>query len=361
MPHVTLVHEEEIAEVPIAGRSVRAHWAATLAEAGLRRVEGGGTHPLIVVDARFVAVRPSGLRALAATVAQDGLGGVLRTHSGRTVAVAVPEGEPEAGERLLHTGSGEVVTASPQEAWRIDDLWERAHAERAVVNEVLRRLASVGVRLIDPTRIWVEPGVRVAPGAVLWPDVTLLGQTRLGPKVQIHPGSWLRDTVVGEGSVIKPHSVLDGAVVGSQCSVGPMAHLRPQTVLAQDVKVGNFVEVKNATLHSGVRASHLSYLGDAEVGEATNVGAGTITCNYDGFAKHRTTIGAGAFIGSNTALVAPIEVGDGAIVGAGSTVTRSIPADALVVERAEERVFPEKAPRINERNRRRAKEAKQDG
>jgi bifunctional UDP-N-acetylglucosamine pyrophosphorylase/glucosamine-1-phosphate N-acetyltransferase len=140
-----------------------------------------------------------------------------------------------------------------------------------------------------------------------------------------------------------------------------MAHLRRGTELLDDVKVGNFVEVKNAVLRSGVRASHLSYLGDADIGEATNVGAGTITCNYDGFGKHRTQIGEGAFIGSNTALVAPITVGDGAIVGAGSTVTRNVPADALYLGRANDRIYDGKAPSIRSRARAKAERAKDEG
>jgi len=140
--------------------------------------------------------------------------------------------------------------------------------------------------------------------------------------------------------VIRAFSHLDGCDVGPDCSIGPFARLRPGTVLRRDVHIGNFVEVKAATIGEGVKASHLSYLGDATVGAGTNIGAGTITCNYDGFDKHRTTIGAGAFIGSDTALVAPVTVGDGAYVGAGSVITKPVPADALAVTRAEQKEVP---------------------
>jgi bifunctional UDP-N-acetylglucosamine pyrophosphorylase/glucosamine-1-phosphate N-acetyltransferase len=145
--------------------------------------------------------------------------------------------------------------------------------------------------------------------------------------------------------------VCEGATIGAGTAVGPMAHLRPGAVLEADVRIGNFVEVKNTVVHRGTKANHLTYLGDAEIGPDANVGAGTITCNYDGFGKHRTTIGAGAFIGSNTALVAPVTVGDGAIVGAGSVITRDVPAGALAVTRAPQNVVPDKAAALNERNR----------
>ncbi|MCA9489785.1 MAG: hypothetical protein KC621_07665 [Myxococcales bacterium] len=234
------------------------------------------------------------------------------------------------------------------------DGWEQARREAAAVAARVEALGRAGVILHDPDRIWVEEGVEVAPGAVLWGGCVLRGQTRIGEGAEVQTGAVLIDTEVAAGAVIKAYSVCESAWVGPSCAVGPMGHLRPGAVLVDDVKVGNFVEVKGATLERGVRASHLTYLGDAVVGEGANVGAGTITCNYDGWGKHGTVIGARAFIGSNTALVAPIRVGDGAIVGAGSTLTRDVPADAIAVERAEEKVFEGKAPRLHDRNRRKA-------
>ncbi len=219
----------------------------------------------------------------------------------------------------------------------------------------LDALMAQGVLVDLPATTLVEPSVQVAPGARLGPGVVLRGATAVARGAHVQAGSVLVDTVVGEEAVIKPHCVCEGAEIGPGAAVGPMAHLRPGTVLEARVKVGNFVETKEALLREGAKASHLSYLGDVEVGEAANVGAGTITCNYDGWGKHRTTIGARAFIGSNTALVAPIEVGEGAIVGAGSTLTKDVPAQALTLERAPQRTFEGKAPGLHARNRKRAK------
>lgn len=346
----------------LAGRSLSAHWSAVVADAALPAVTPSArSGTLIVIDGRYAALPAARLRALAATLGEaPGLGGALVTPEGALVAVALRSADPERGAELLAHPGGHTIHLSAGESWSVADEWGRAQAEAAVVQRVCRRLAAVGVRLIDPQRIWVEPSVRVAPGATLWGGAVLLGRTRVGAGATIHAGAWLRDTEVGPGTVVKPYTVCDGASIGSDCAVGPSAHLRPGAALRRDVKVGNFVEIKKAVLHEGVRASHLSYLGDAEIGAGANVGAGTITCNYDGFGKHRTEIGAGAFIGSNTALVAPVCVGAGAIVGAGSTITRSVPTDALVVERAEERVFEGRAPRLNARNQRRA-EARRDG
>src|SRR5262249_30899872 len=142
------------------------------------------------------------------------------------------------------------------------------------------------------------------------------------------------DSEVFSGAVVGPHCEVEGARIGARSRVGPFARLRPETVLEEDVRVGNFVETKKARLHRGVKASHLSYLGDAEIGAETNIGAGVITCNYDGEKKHRTKVGAGAFIGSDSQLIAPVTVGKGAYVGAGSTITEDVPPGALAVARA---------------------------
>ncbi len=353
MPQMAIVELEDVAEVSVLGRTVREHWSAILTEASLTSAATDG--PLVAIDARYVALGPARLRALAETVAPGtpAPGGALVAPDGQVMGIASARGP--APEVLAHPG-GITLLASAEEAWRIDDPWGLAQAERAIVDRLLRRLASVGVRLVDPARIWIEPGVRVAAGASLHGDCTLLGTTRIGAGATVLPGAWLRDTEVGERTTIKPHTTCEGARIGADCAVGPCAHLRPGAVLERDVKVGNFVEAKKAVLRTGVRASHLSYLGDADVGPGANIGAGTITCNYDGFAKYRTEIGAGAFVGSNTSLVAPVRIGDGVIIGAGSTITHDVPDQALVVERAEERVFEGRAPRIRDRNRRRAEE-----
>lgn len=241
------------------------------------------------------------------------------------------------------------------------DAWDLSLADRAVQLELLEQHGRQGVRFVDPARVVLDASVQLAPGCVIGPDTTLMGRTTVGPGAAVHQGSWLLDTTVLEDAVIKPGCVCEGATVGAGASVGPMAHLRTGADLGPRVKVGNFVEVKKTRLDAGAKASHLTYLGDAHIGADANIGAGTITCNYDGFRKQQTHIGAGAFIGSNTALVAPIRVGTGAIVGAGSTLTKDVPDDSLAVERADTRTLNGYAPRLNKRNAAAAERAKKHG
>jgi bifunctional UDP-N-acetylglucosamine pyrophosphorylase/glucosamine-1-phosphate N-acetyltransferase len=219
-------------------------------------------------------------------------------------------------------------------------------------------LTKTGVLFVDPSRLYIDATVTIAAGALIWPNVVLRGNTHIASGAEIRSGCWLQDTTVGKKALLKPHSVCEGAVIGQGVSVGPMAHLRAGSVLEDQVKVGNFVEVKNTVLRVGAKASHLSYLGDSEVGAAANVGAGTITCNYDGHRKQRTEIGEGAFIGSNTCLVAPVTIGRGAIIGAGSIITKDVPDNALAVERSPLKVLENRASRIHARNRRLAESAK---
>jgi len=173
----------------------------------------------------------------------------------------------------------------------------------------------------------------VGPDTVLEPGVQLLGKSRIGANCSIRTGSILSDVTVEDGVVVKPYSVISSSYLSAQTQVGPFAHLRDAARLLKGARVGNFVEVKKSVLGEGVKAMHLTYLGDARIGSETNVGAGTITCNYDGAKKNPTTIGRRVFIGSDTALVAPVSVGDGAYIAAGSTVTDNVPSDALAIAR----------------------------
>ncbi|MBT6136512.1 MAG: bifunctional UDP-N-acetylglucosamine diphosphorylase/glucosamine-1-phosphate N-acetyltransferase GlmU, partial [Rhodospirillaceae bacterium] len=185
----------------------------------------------------------------------------------------------------------------------------------------------------------------LAPGTVVMSHDTVIGQdTVIHPNVVIGPG-----VEIGERCEIKSFSHLEGAKIEAGALIGPYARLRPGAEIGEGAHIGNFVEIKNATIEAGAKANHLSYIGDGQVGAGANIGAGTITCNYDGFLKHQTNIGAGAFIGSNTALVAPVTIGEGAIVGAGSTITRDVPADALAVERADEKIVEGAAGRLRAR------------
>jgi bifunctional UDP-N-acetylglucosamine pyrophosphorylase/glucosamine-1-phosphate N-acetyltransferase len=212
----------------------------------------------------------------------------------------------------------------------------------AVVDRLLRDRAVVaamraGATILRPETVTLDEAVVLEPDTVLEPFVTLLGKTVVGQGTAIGQGCVVRDSVFGKNVVVKPYCVIESASVGDGCVVGPFARLREGTDLAEGVHVGNFVETKKAKLHRGVKANHLTYLGDTEIGERTNVGAGVITCNYDGFAKHRTTIGRNVFVGSDAQLVAPVTVGDGAIIGAGTTVTKDVPKDGLAVSRVPQR------------------------
>ncbi len=194
-------------------------------------------------------------------------------------------------------------------------------------------LMDSGVTIYLPETVVVDPGVTAGPDTVIEPGVQLLGNTRIGARCTIRTGSVLQNVRVDDDVVIGAHSTLDSSRVGTKAQIGPFSRLRPGSDIRAGAHVGSFVELKNTVLREGSKAPHLSYLGDASIGRDTNIGAGTITCNYDGAAKHPTTIGSRVFIGSDTALVAPVRVGDGAYVAAGSVITENVPADALGIAR----------------------------
>ncbi|MGA2717866.1 MAG: bifunctional UDP-N-acetylglucosamine diphosphorylase/glucosamine-1-phosphate N-acetyltransferase GlmU [Candidatus Acidiferrales bacterium] len=194
-------------------------------------------------------------------------------------------------------------------------------------------LMESGVTIYLPETVVVDPGVTAGPDSVIEPGVQLLGNTRIGARCTIRTGSVLQDVRMDDDAVIGAHSLIDSSRVGTKAQIGPFSRLRPGTDIRAGAHVGSFVEMKKTVLGEGSKAPHLSYLGDATIGRDTNVGAGTITCNYDGASKHPTTIGNRVFIGSDTALVAPVRIGDGAYVGAGSVITENVPADALAIAR----------------------------
>jgi bifunctional UDP-N-acetylglucosamine pyrophosphorylase/glucosamine-1-phosphate N-acetyltransferase len=194
-----------------------------------------------------------------------------------------------------------------------------------------------GVTLYDPTRFDCRGYLQAGTDVVIDINAVFEGSVTLGNNVYIEPNCYIKNSDIGNNVTIKANSVIEDATVGNNCDVGPFARLRPETVLEDNARVGNFVEVKKSTLGRGSKANHLAYIGDAEVGEGSNIGAGTITCNYDGVNKHRTTIGDDVFIGSNSTLVAPVNIEDGGFVGAGSTVTKDVPRDNLAVGRGKQR------------------------
>ncbi len=233
-----------------------------------------------------------------------------------------------------------VEVAHPGDAFEVQGVNNRiqlAELERWYQARQAHRLMTEGATLMDPARVDVRGEVTVGPDVLIDVNVVLEGKVTLAAGVAIGPGCVIRNASIAEGAIIHAHSVIDGAEVGEGAQVGPFARVRPGTVLAEHTKVGNFVETKKATVGAGSKINHLSYVGDATLGRNVNVGAGTITCNYDGVNKFQTVLGDGVFVGSNTALVAPVTVAQGATIGAGSTITRDVAADELAVARGRQR------------------------
>jgi bifunctional UDP-N-acetylglucosamine pyrophosphorylase/glucosamine-1-phosphate N-acetyltransferase len=197
-------------------------------------------------------------------------------------------------------------------------------------------LMAAGVTIIDPATAWIGPDVIVGADTVIHPNVYIEGRTRIGSGCEIHAGVRIVDSTLDDGVVINNYCVILESRIDSGARVGPFAHIRPQSHIGEDAQVGNFVELKKTVLGRRSKANHLSYLGDATIGEQVNVGAGTITCNYDGTDKHPTVIEDGAFIGSDTQLVAPVRVGKGAYVAAGSSIVEDVPAGALGIARSKQ-------------------------
>jgi bifunctional UDP-N-acetylglucosamine pyrophosphorylase/glucosamine-1-phosphate N-acetyltransferase len=239
----------------------------------------------------------------------------------------------DRGERI------EPVRAIPEEVVGINSQDQLAEARRLLQARTNQRLMESGVWMLDPERTYVDDTVTVEPGARIYPGVHLEGGSAGGAGAQVGPDVFAVDSSIGAGATVW-YAVLRGAVVGDECEVGPYASLRPGSVLERGSKVGTFVETKNTTLGEKAKAPHLSYLGDASVGARSNIGAGTITCNYDGFEKHRTEIGQDVFIGSDSMLVAPLTIGDGAVIAAGSVITEDVAEGALAIERNEQKEIP---------------------
>ncbi|HEU5481918.1 MAG TPA: bifunctional UDP-N-acetylglucosamine diphosphorylase/glucosamine-1-phosphate N-acetyltransferase GlmU [Sphingomicrobium sp.] len=232
-----------------------------------------------------------------------------------------------------------VIEGDPYETAGVNSRAELAHLELEWQRRRREQVLDEGATLIDPESVWFAYDTKLGR------DVTVEPHVVFGPGVE-----------VADGATIKAFSHIEGAVIGARASIGPFARIRPGTTLAERSKVGNFVELKKASVGPGAKVNHLSYVGDSEIGAAANIGAGTITCNYDGFGKYRTVIGAGAFIGSNTALVAPVTIGEGAVVGAGSVITKDVEPDSLAFERTDQKGIAGWARRFRERMNKKAAE-----
>jgi len=246
------------------------------------------------------------------------------------VALAVRDGVAVRG----------VHAADPHEILGVNDRAQLAALERCFQQRQASECLRAGVTLIDPARFDLRGRLTAGQDVVIDVNAVLEGTVRLGNRVMVGPNVVMRDTTVGDDVIILANCVIEDALIGDGVRIGPFARIRPETVLAAGSHIGNFVEIKKSQVGEGSKINHLSYIGDASVGRNVNIGAGTITCNYDGAYKHRTVIGDDVFIGSDTQLVAPVEVGDGATIGAGSTITRDAPAGELTLSRAPQKSRP---------------------
>ena len=233
----------------------------------------------------------------------------------------------------------EVASVEPERAFEVEGVNDRiqlAALEREFQAYQAKQLMQQGVHLIDPTRFDLRGNLTVGQDVRIDINVIIEGDCEFGDNVEIGAGCIIKNTTIASGSKVQPYSIFDNAIVGEDAQIGPFARLRPGAKLANEVHIGNFVEVKNSSIGLGSKANHFTYLGDAEVGAGSNIGAGTITCNYDGANKFKTIIGDSAFIGSNSSLVAPVSIGNGATVGAGSVITRDVAENSLAFERSKQ-------------------------
>lgn len=323
-----LVRPETIAT--LASAASGGHAVAVL---GFRAADPAGYGRLLVADGRLTAIREhkdateaerrvtlcnAGLMAFEGSLALEIIDGIGNDNAQKEFYLT----DAVEAARALRLSSA-VVEAGEAEVMGVNDRVQLAAAEALFQTRLRDQVMRAGATLVDPPSVFLSYDTVVGRDVVIEPNV-VIG----------------RGVSIGDGAVVHAHSHLEGASIGPNVSVGPFARLRPGARLGAGAKVGNFVEIKAAEIGDGAKVSHLSYIGDASVGAGANVGAGTITCNYDGFFKYRTEIGRGAFIGSNSALVAPVRIGDGAYVGSGSVVTKDVPDDALAVARGRQTVKP---------------------
>lgn len=238
-----------------------------------------------------------------------------------------------------------LATAEADEAMGINDRLQLAEAEAILRDRINREHLRNGVSMVDPQSTYIEAGVRIGVDTTLLPGTILRGDTRIGSDCVIGPHVSIDDCRIADRVHVKAGSVLEDSDIGTGTEIGPMAHLRPGTRLAGENKIGNFVETKKAEIGFGSKASHLTYLGDCKLGSRVNIGCGTITCNYDGVNKHRTVIEDDVFVGSDTQFVAPVKIGRNSLIGAGTTITRDVPPDALALARVEQKIIEGWVPR----------------
>jgi len=239
-----------------------------------------------------------------------------------------------AGERVEA-----LAVEQAEEAMGINDRVQLAQAGAILRQRINEGHLRAGVTMIDPLATYIDPEVTIGADTLIHPGVHLRGRTKVGSDCQVEPGVVVSDCAIGDRVHLRAGSILSETTVGDDCAIGPMAHLRPGTVLAGNNKIGNFVETKKAIIGEKSQASHLTYIGDATLGKNVNLGCGTITCNYDGVNKHQTIIEDDVFVGSDTQFVAPVRIGRGSLIGAGSTITKDVPPDALAIARSEQKII----------------------
>ncbi len=240
--------------------------------------------------------------------------------------------------RKKKRGVAALVCNDPDEIMGVNSRYDLSRAETVMRRRINRRWMAEGVTMLDPETTFVGTEVSLGRDIVLYPNVWIEGKTKIGDACIVYPGSRIRDSVIAANVTVKDCSVVEESDIAPGASVGPFTHLRPGAVIGEGARIGNFVEVKKSTIGIGSKANHLSYIGDAIVGRDVNIGAGVITCNYDGYEKHRTVIEDGVFVGSDAQLVAPVKVGRGAVIAAGATITHDVPEDALAISRVPQSV-----------------------
>jgi bifunctional UDP-N-acetylglucosamine pyrophosphorylase/glucosamine-1-phosphate N-acetyltransferase len=317
---------------------------------GYGRVLRKGGRPILVREQRDLrdeserAVREinAGIYAAEVALLRDGLATLTPNNAqGELYLTDIVAFASNAGQPIATVELGADVLAG------VNDRDQLAQVERTMLSRIARRWRLAGATIRDGARI--EIGATLEPDATVETGVVLRGRTRLARGATVDVGCVLTNTDVGEGALVRAYSVATDARIGARAQVGPFAHLRPDSDLGEEAHVGNFVETKKTKMGKGAKANHLAYLGDGDIGAGANIGAGTIFCNYDGFRKHTTTVGAGAFVGSDSQLVAPVTIGANAYVGTGTTVTRDVPADALAIGRAKQENKEGYAPKLRER------------
>lgn len=214
---------------------------------------------------------------------------------------------------------------------------ELEKARQLMKDRIIRRWLDKGVSFVDTDTVFLSSQIDIGKGTIIYPNVHLEGNTKIGKGCKIYPNVRILNSIIGDGAIIKDSTLIEGSIVKTKASIGPFAHIRPGSDIGEEVRIGNFVEVKKSVIGSGTKALHLTYIGDAKIGKDVNIGAGTITCNYDGYRKHVTTIEDNVFIGSDSQLIAPVKIGKGAYVGAGSTITKDIPSKALALSRVKQK------------------------